>query len=77
MKVTITRASDRFDEYETNLDIPKNLIEQLLNLGREVPIKENSGSWDVDGDGDSETFILNINSATKEVELMIYDYYVE
>ena len=77
MKVTVSRASDRWNEYETDLDIPQRLIEQLLNLGREVPIEENSGSWDGDGEGDSETFMLNINPMTKEVEIMIYDYYIE
>ena len=77
MKVTVSRASARFDEYETDLEIPYLLVKQLLNLGREVPVEENSGSWDADGKGDSSSFILNINPETKEVELMIYDYYVE
>ena len=77
MKVTVSRASNRFDEYETDLEIPQLLIKQLLNLGREVPVEENSGSWDADGKGDSTSFILDINPETKEVELMIYDYYVE
>ena len=77
MKVTVSRASARSDEYETDLEIPYLLIKQLLNLGREVPVEENSGSWDADGKGDSSSFILNIDPETKEVELMIYDYYVE
>jgi hypothetical protein len=77
MKVTVSRASARSDEYETDLEIPQLLIKQLLNLGREVPVVENSGSWDIDGKGDSTSFILDINPETKEVELMIYDYYVE
>ena len=76
MKVTITRASDRFDEYEADLEIPDKLIEQMLALGGEIPITENSGSWDA-GKDKSTTFILDINPDTKEVELMIYDYYVE
>ena len=77
MRVTVSRASARFDEYETELEIPQLLVKQLLNLGREVPVEENSGSWDADGKGDSTSFILDINPATGEVELMIYDYYVE
>lgn len=77
MKVTVSRASNRLEEYETDLEIPQLLIRQLLNLGREIPVEENSGSWDAKGDGDSTSFILDINPETKEVELMIYDYYVE
>lgn len=77
MKVTVSRASNRLEEYETDLEIPQILIRQLLNLGREIPVEENSGSWDAKGDGDSTSFILDINPETKEVELMIYDYYVE
>jgi hypothetical protein len=77
MKVTVSRASARFDEYETELEIPQVLVKQLLNLGREIPVEENSGSWDAKGDGDSTSFIIDINPDTKEVELMIYDYYVE
>ena len=77
MKITVSRASSRADEYETDLEIPQILIKQLLNLGREIPVEENSGSWDVDGKGDSTSFLLNIDPTTKEVELMIYDFYVE
>ena len=77
MKITVSRASNRTEEYETDLDFSKILVEQLLNLGREIPVEENSGSWDADGRGDSSSFVLSINPATKEVELMIYDYYVE
>ena len=77
MKVTVSRASDRIEEYETDLEIPQLLIKQLLNLGREIPIQENSGSWDADGQGDSTSFIIDINPDTGEVELMIYDFYVE
>ena len=77
MKVTVSRASSRSDEYETELEIPQLLVKQLLNLGREIPVEENSGSWDADGSGDSTSFIFDINPDTKEVELMIYDYYVE
>ena len=76
MKVTISRASDRSEEYESDLDISRTLVEQLLNLGGEVPIAENSGSWDA-GKDKSETLIINIDPMTKEVEIMIYDYYVE
>lgn len=77
MKITVSRASNRTEEYETDLDFSKILVEQLLNLGREIPVEENSGSWDADGRGDSSSFVLSINPATKEIELMIYDYYVE
>ena len=77
MKVTVSRASARSDEYETDLEISQLLVKQLLNLGREVPVEENSGSWDADGKCDSTSFIIDINPETKEVELMIYDYYVE
>lgn len=77
MKVTVSRASDRTEEYETDLEIPQLLIRQLLNLGREIPVQENSGSWDADGKEDSTSFIIDINPDTGEVELMIYDYYVE
>lgn len=77
MKITVSRASNRTEEYETDLDFSKILVEQLLNLGREIPVEENSGSWDADGKGDSSSFVLSINPATKEIELMIYDYYVE
>ena len=77
MKVTVSRASSRADEYETELEIPQLLVKQLLNLGREIPVVENSGSWDADGQGDSASFIINIDPTTKEVELMIYDFYVE
>lgn len=77
MKVTVSRASNRYDEYETDLEIPQLLVKQLLNLGREIPVEENSGSWDADGNGDSASFIVSINPDTKEVELMIYDFYVE
>lgn len=77
MKVTVSRASNRLEEYETDLEIPQLLVKQLLNLGREIPIEENSGSWDARGDGDSTSFILDINPDTGEVELMIYDFYVE
>ena len=77
MKVTVSRASNRTEEYEAELEIPQVLIKQLLNLGREIPVEENSGSWDADGKGDSASFILDINPDTKEVEIMIYDYYVE
>lgn len=76
MKVTVSRASDRTEEYEAELEIPKVLIEQLLNLGGEIPITENSGSWDA-GKDKSESFILDINPDTQEVEIMIYDFYVE
>ena len=76
MKVTITRASERYDEYEADLNIPEDLIEQMLALGGEIPIAENSASWDV-GKDKSTTFIFDINPETKAVELMIYDYYVE
>lgn len=76
MKVTVSRASDRMEEYEAELDIPKVLVEQLLNLGQEIPITENSGSWDA-GKEKSESFILEINPDTQEVEIMIYDFYVE
>ena len=77
MKVTVSRASDRMEEYEAELNISRVLVEQLLNLGREIPVQENSGSWDADGKGDSTSFIIDINPDTGEVELMIYDYYVE
>lgn len=77
MKVTVSRASNRTEEYETDLEIPQLLVKQLLNLGREIPVEENSGSWDADGNGDSASFVLNIDPMTKEVELMIYDFYVE
>ena len=77
MKVTVSRASSRTDEYETEVEIPELLIKQLLNLGREIPVVENSGSWDANGDVDSTSFILSIDPTTKEVELMIYDFYVE
>ena len=77
MKVTVSRASNRLEEYETELEIPQVLIKQLLNLGREIPVEENSGSWDADGKGDSTSFVINIDPGTKEVELMIYDFYVE
>lgn len=77
MKVTVSRASNRTEEYETDLEIPQLLVKQLLNLGREIPVEENSGSWDADGKGDSASFVLNIDPMTKEVELMIYDFYVE
>ena len=77
MKVTVSRASNRTEEYETELEIPQVLIKQLLNLGREIPVEENSGSWDADGKGDSTSFVINIDPDTKEVELMIYDFYVE
>ena len=77
MTVKVSRASSRFDEYEAELEIPQVLVKQLLNLGREIPVVENSGSWDADGKGDSTSFIIDINPDTKEVELMIYDYYVE
>lgn len=77
MKVTVSRASSRFDEYEAELEIPEILIKQLLNLGREIPVEENSGSWDADGKKDTCSFILDINPDTGEVELMIYDFYVE
>jgi hypothetical protein len=77
MKVTVSRASDRLEEYETDLEIPQLLIRQLLNLGREIPVQENSSSWDADGKGDSTSFIIDINPSTGEVELMIYDFYVE
>ena len=77
MKVTVSRASSRSNEYETELEIPQMLIKQLINLGREIPVEENSGSWDADGKGDSTSFIIDINPSTREVELMIYDFYVE
>ena len=77
MIVTISRASNRSEEYETDLEIPQLLVKQLLNLGREIPVEENSDSWDADGKGDSTSFIIDINPDTGEVELMIYDYYVE
>ncbi len=77
MKVTVSRASNRSEEYETELDIPQLLVKQLLNLGREIPVEENSGSWDADGNVDSSSFVININPDTGEVELMIYDFYVE
>ncbi len=77
MKVTVSRASNRTEEYETELEIPQVLIKQLLNLGREIPVEENSGSWDADGKGDSTSFIISIEPGTNEVELMIYDFYVE
>ena len=77
MKVTVSRASSRFDEYEAELEIPQMLVKQLLNLGREIPVEENSGSWDADGKGDSASFIIDINPDTGDVELMIYDFYVE
>ena len=77
MKVTVSRASNRSEEYETDLEIPQLLVKQLLNLGREIPVEENSGSWDAYGKGDSTSFIIDINPDTGEVELMIYDYYVE
>ena len=77
MKVTVSRASSRSEEYETELEIPQLLVKQLLNLGREIPVEENSGSWDVDGKDDSTSFIINVNPVTGEVELMIYDFYVE
>jgi hypothetical protein len=77
MKVTVSRASSRWEEYETELAIDPLLVRQLLNLGREVPVEEDSGSWDADGKKDSKSFILDINPDTGEVELMIYDFYVE
>lgn len=77
MKVTVSRASNRSEEYETELEIPQLLVRQLLNLGREIPVEENSGSWDGDGKSDSTSFVININPDTGEVELMIYDFYVE
>ena len=77
MKVTVSRASNRSEEYETDLEIPQLLVKQLLNLGREIPVEENSGSWDADGKEDSTSFIIDINPDTGEVELMIYDFYVE
>ncbi len=77
MKVTVCRASSRSNEYETDLDISQVLLKQLLNLGREIPVEENSGSWDGSGKGDSGSFVLDINPDTGEVELMIYDFYVE
>ena len=77
MKVTVSRASNRSEEYETELEIPQLLMRQLLNLGREIPVEANSGSWDGSGKNDSTSFILDINPDTGEVELMIYDYYVE
>ena len=77
MKITVSRASSRFEEYEADLDISQTLIKQLINLGREIPVEENSGSWDADGKGDTGSFIINIDPDTGEVELMIYDYYVE
>ena len=77
MKVTVSRASSRSDEYETQLDIPAVLVKQLLNLGREIPVEENSGSWDGDGKRDSTSFVIDINPGTGEVELMIYDFYIE
>lgn len=77
MKVTVSRASSRTEEYETDLEFPQLLVKQLLNLGREIPVEENSGSWDADGQGDSGTFMLSIDPVTKEIELMIYDFYIE
>ena len=77
MRVTVSRASSRTEEYDAELEIPQVLIKQLLNLGREIPVEENSGSWDADGKGDSTSFIVSVNPDTKEVEIMIYDYYVE
>ena len=77
MKVIVSRASSRYDEYETDLDISQDLIEQLLNLGGEIPVPEGEGlSWDKGGEK-SGSFIINIDPDTKKVELMIYDYYVE
>lgn len=77
MKVTVSRASSRTEEYDAELEIPQVLVKQFLNLGREIPVEENSGSWDADGKGDSTSFIVSVNPDTKEVEIMIYDYYVE
>ena len=77
MKVTVSRASNRTEEYETDIDIPQLLVKQLLNLGREIPVEENSGSWDADGKSDSTSFIIDINPDTGEVEIMIYDFYIE
>ena len=86
MKVTVSRASSRFDEYEAELEIPEILIKQLLNLGREIPVEENSGSWDAmeyhplaqqKAGRHMEPFIIDINPDTGDVELMIYDFYVE
>ena len=77
MKVKVSRASSRLDEYETELEIPQLLVKQLLNLGKEVPIEENSPSWDANGKGNSTSFIIDINPDTGEIELMIYDFYVE
>lgn len=74
MKVIVSRASERTDEYETNLSISPVLIEQLLNLGEEIPANESS--WYKEGEK-PDAFILSIDPETKEVEVMIYDYYVE
>ena len=76
MKITVSRASTRSDEYEAELNIPEILVEQLLNLGGEIPIVDGSGSWDKKG-GKSTSFMLSIDPDTKEVEIMIYDFYVE
>ena len=76
MKVIVSRASARSEEYETDLEISDKLVNQLLNLGEAIPILENSGSWD-SGRERSDMFMLNINPETKEIELMIYDFYIE
>lgn len=76
MKVTVSRASERFNEYETELDISQDLLEQLRNLGKVIPFEENSASWDLNKD-ESTSFVFNIDPDTGEVEIMIYDYYVE
>lgn len=76
MKVKVSRASSRADEYETDLDISEKLVSQLLSLGEVIPIAEGTESWD-NPEEKSKNLIIDINPDTGQVELMIYDYYIE
>ena len=77
MKVRIARASNPVEEKVVNMLWAGQFADELLGLIKEMPLtEENSESWEKKDD-EEYSFIVSVNKTTRNVEIMLYDYYVE